>query len=171
MLRQQLDDGKDNFLSQADFVAPQSSGQQDYVGAFAVSTGFGQDELCEKYLQDGDDFSNILLKALTDRLAEAFAEYLHVYVRKELWGYASAEELTPAECLNVKYQGIRPAPGYPSQPDHTEKLTMWNLMDIEAQTGIKLTESLAMSPASSVSGLYFANPCSQYFAVQDICKD
>lgn len=116
--------------------------------------------MCEKYIKEGDDFSNILLKALTDRLAEAFAEYLHVYVRKELWGYASAEELTPAECLDVKYQGIRPAPGYPSQPDHTEKLTMWNLMDIEAQTGIKLTESLAMSPASSVSGLYFANPCS-----------
>lgn len=171
MLRQQLDDGKDNFLSQADFIAPKSSGLQDYIGAFAVSTGFGQDELCEKFLKEGDDFSNILLKALTDRLAEAFAEYLHVYVRKELWGYASAEELTPAECLDVKYQGIRPAPGYPSQPDHTEKLTMWNLMDIEAQTGIKLTESLAMSPASSVSGLYFANPCSQYFAVQDICKD
>ena len=106
-----------------------------------------------------------MLKSLTDRLAEAFAEYMHTLVRKELWGYCKDEDLTPKQCLNVQYQGIRPAPGYPSQPDHTEKLTMWKLMDIEAQTGIQLTESLAMSPASSVSGLYFANKCAQYFAV------
>jgi len=112
-----------------------------------------------------------MLKVLTDRLAEALAEYLHMLVRRELWGYAKNEELTPAQCLNVEYQGIRPAPGYPSQPDHTEKLTMWKLMQVEEQTGIKLTETLAMSPASSVCGLYFANPHSHYFAVQDICKD
>ena len=112
-----------------------------------------------------------MLKALTDRLAEALAEYLHVMVRKDLWGYAKDEDLTPAQCLNVEYKGIRPAPGYPSQPDHTEKTTMWNLMQIEEQTGIALTESLAMAPASSVSGLLFANECAHYFAVQDICKD
>lgn len=136
-----------------------------------MSTGFGQDELTKKYLEQGDDYSNIMLKALTDRLAEALSEYMHVYVRKELWGYSPDEKLTPAQCLNVEYQGIRPAPGYPSQPDHTEKLTMWKLMDVEAQTGIQLTESLAMSPASSVSGLFFANPNAYYFAVQEICKD
>lgn len=112
-----------------------------------------------------------MVKTLTDRLAEAFAEYLHVKVRQELWGYAPQENLSSAEVLNVKYQGIRPAPGYPSQPDHTEKLTMWNLMKVEEQTGIALTESLAMTPASSVSGLYFANAHAHYFACQDICKD
>jgi 5-methyltetrahydrofolate--homocysteine methyltransferase len=112
-----------------------------------------------------------MVKALTDRLAEAMAEYLHKLVRTELWGYSPAENLSPAECLNVQYQGIRPAPGYPSQPDHTEKLTMWQVMQIEEQTGIVLTESLAMTPASSVSGLYLANPNCHYFAVQEICKD
>ena len=130
-----------------------------------MSTGFGQDELSEQFLKEQDDYSNIMLKSLTDRLAEAFAEYLHVLVRKELWGYAANETLTPAECLSVSYQGIRPAPGYPSQPDHTEKLTMWKLMQVEELTEIKLTESLAMTPASSVSGLYLANPNCHYFAV------
>ena len=112
-----------------------------------------------------------MVKALTDRLAEALAEYLHKLVRTELWAYCPGENLTPAECLNVQYQGIRPAPGYPSQPDHTEKLIMWEVMKIEEQTGIVLTESLAMTPASSVSGLYLANPHCHYFAVQEICKD
>jgi 5-methyltetrahydrofolate--homocysteine methyltransferase len=155
----------------ADFVAPVESGITDYIGAFAVSAGFKQDELCAKYMADGDDYNNIMIKTLTDRLAEAFAEYLHVKVRQELWGYAPQENLSSAEVLNVKYQGIRPAPGYPSQPDHTEKLTMWSLMQVEEQTGIGLTESLAMTPASSVSGLYFANAHAHYFACQDICKD
>lgn len=170
MLRQQLDQGQDNYLSQADFIAP-AGVKQDYIGAFACSAGFGQDELSAKHLETQDDYSNILLKSLTDRLAEALAEYLHTQVRTELWGYSKNENLTPAQCLNVQYQGIRPAPGYPSQPDHTEKTTMWNLMNIKEQTGIELTESLAMAPASSVSGLYFANKCANYFAVQDICKD
>jgi 5-methyltetrahydrofolate--homocysteine methyltransferase len=155
----------------ADFVAPLDSGIKDYIGAFAVSAGFKQDELCNKYMADGDDYNNIMIKTLTDRLAEAFAEYMHVIVRQELWGYSPRENLSATDILNVKYQGIRPAPGYPSQPDHTEKLTMWNMMDIEAKTGIKLTESLAMTPASSVSGLYFANEHAHYFAVQEICKD
>ena len=105
-----------------------------------------------------------MVKTLTDRLAEAFAEYLHVIVRRELWGYSPDEKLTPAQCLNVQYKGIRPAPGYPIQPDHTEKIAMWDLMKVEESTGIVLTESLAMHPASSVSGLYFANPNAHYFA-------
>ena len=112
-----------------------------------------------------------MVKALTDRLAEALAEYLHVLVRRELWGYSPEETLTPDQCLNVQYQGIRPAPGYPSQPDHTEKVTMWNLLKVAEETEIELTESLAMTPASSVSGLYLANPNCSYFAVQEICKD
>jgi 5-methyltetrahydrofolate--homocysteine methyltransferase len=112
-----------------------------------------------------------MLKALSDRLAEAFAEQLHTEVRKSLWGYSPSEELSPADVLNVKYQGIRPAAGYPSQPDHSEKLTMWALLKAKEATGIELTESLAMYPASSVSGLYFANPHAHYFAVEEICKD
>lgn len=160
-----------SYVSMADFIAPRESGVQDYIGAFACSAGFRQDELCQKFLADGDDYNNIMVKTLTDRLAEAFAEYLHVLVRRELWGYAPDETLTPAQCLNVQYLGIRPAPGYPSQPDHTEKTSMWQLMQIREQTGIELTESLAMSPASSVSGLYFANPNAHYFAVQEICRD
>lgn len=170
-LRQQLDLDQDNFVAMSDFVAPLDQGVKDYIGAFAVSAGFKQDELCKKYIQDGDDYNNIMVKTLTDRLAEAFAEYMHVLVRQELWGYSPRENLSTADILNVKYQGIRPAPGYPSQPDHTEKQTMWKLMDIEAKTGIRLTESLAMTPASSVSGLYFANPHAHYFAVQEICTD
>lgn len=113
----------------------------------------------------------MMVKTLTDRLAEALAEKLHEDVRKDMWGYAPDENLTPAELLNVKYQGIRPAPGYPSQPDHTEKTTMWNLMNIKEECGIELTESLAMGPASSVCGQYFANKHSHYFAVEEICKD
>jgi 5-methyltetrahydrofolate--homocysteine methyltransferase len=112
-----------------------------------------------------------MIKTLSDRLAEAFAEQLHTEVRKNLWGYSPEENLSNADILNVKYQGIRPAPGYPSQPDHTEKLIMWDLMKVKEATGIELTESLAMNPASSVSGLYFANPHSHYFAVEEICRD
>jgi 5-methyltetrahydrofolate--homocysteine methyltransferase len=122
-------------------------------------------------LADQDEYNNMLVKTLTDRLAEAFSEELHTRVRREIWGYSPEETLDPAQCLNVQYQGIRPAPGYPSQPDHTEKTTMWELMKIKEETGIELTESLAMSPASSVSGLYFANKNAHYFAVQEVCKD
>ena len=170
-LRQQLDMDQESFVAMSDFIAPKESGVQDYIGGFACSAGFKADELCQKFVAEGDDYNNIMVKALTDRLAEAFSEYLHVLVRKELWGYAPDEDLTPAQCLNVQYQGIRPAPGYPSQPDHTEKLTMWELFQVKEKTGIELTESLAMSPASSVSGLYFANPNAYYFAVQEVCKD
>jgi 5-methyltetrahydrofolate--homocysteine methyltransferase len=135
-----------------DFIAPKTSGKTDYIGFFACSAGFRQDVLCKKYNDDGDDYSNMMVKTLTDRLAEAISEKIHVDVRKELWGYSPDENFTTAECLNVKYQGIRPAPGYPSQPDHTEKTIMWDLMNIEEETGIILTDSLAMAPASSVCG-------------------
>jgi len=155
----------------SDFIAPKSSGKTDYIGFFACSAGFRQDELCQKYVDDCDDYNNMMVKTLTDRLAEALAEKLHQEVRKDIWGYDPEENLTVAECLNVKYKGIRPAPGYPSQPDHTEKSVMWKLMNIEEECGIILTESLAMGPASSVCGQYFANPHSHYFAVEEICKD
>ena len=155
----------------ADFIAPKESGVQDYIGMFAVSAGFKQEDICAKFAEDHDDYSIILLKTLSDRLAEAFAEQLHTDVRKNLWGYSKEEDLNVGDILNVKYQGIRPAPGYPSQPDHTEKKTMWDLMQVKELTGIELTESLAMNPASSVSGLYFANPHAHYFAVEEICKD
>ena len=170
-LRQQLDKDQDNFVAMSDFIAPKSSGKKDYIGFFACSAGFGQDELSKKFVADGDDYQNMLIKTLTDRLAEAFAEQLHLEVRKTHWGYAPDEDLSPAACINVKYQGIRPAPGYPTQPDHTEKSVMWNMMKIEEETGIQLTESLAMAPASSVSGLYFANKHAHYFAVDEVCKD
>jgi len=155
----------------SDFIAPKTSGKTDYIGFFAASAGFNQDEVCAKYEEEGDDYNNMLLKTLTDRLAEALAEKLHEDVRKDIWGYSPDENLTVQEMLNVKYQGIRPAPGYPTQPDHTEKTTMWNMMKIGEETGIMLTESLAMDPASSVSGLFFANPHCQYFGVEEICKD
>jgi 5-methyltetrahydrofolate--homocysteine methyltransferase len=155
----------------ADFIAPKESGVKDYIGMFAVSAGFKQDEACKKFIEEGDDYSVIMIKALSDRLAEALAEELHVEVRKNLWGYSPNENLNAADILNVKYQGIRPAPGYPSQPDHTEKLFMWDLMKVKETIGIELTESLAMNPASSVCGLYFANPHSHYFAVEEVCRD
>lgn len=155
----------------SDFIAPKSSGKTDYIGFFACSAGFNQDSICEKYVKEGDDYNNMLVKTLTDRLAEALAEKLHQDVRKDIWGYCPDEQLSVAECLNVKYQGIRPAPGYPSQPDHTEKTVMWDMMKIKEQTDIELTESLAMAPASSVCGMYFANPHSHYFACDEICKD
>ena len=170
-LRQQVDRDQDGFVAMSDFIAPKESGVKDYVGMFAVSAGFKQDKIIAEFEKENDDYSIIMLKCLSDRLAEAFSEELHVEVRKRLWGYSPDEDLTYADILNVKYQGIRPAPGYPSQPDHTEKVTMWDLMNVKETTGIELTESLAMNPASSVSGLYFANPHSHYFAVEEICKD
>ena len=170
-LRQQIERDADHFTAMSDFIAPKESGIQDYIGLFAVSAGFRQEEACARFEADHDDYSVIMLKTLSDRLAEAFAEQLHTIVRKDLWGYSPNEDLSVAEILNVKYQGIRPAAGYPSQPDHTEKITMWNLMDVKEKTGIELTESLAMNPASSVSGLYFGNEHAHYFAVEEICKD
>jgi len=170
-LRQQVERDQDHFVALADFIAPKETGVTDYIGLFAVSAGFRQEEICAQFEKDHDDYSIIMLKTLADRLAEAFSEQLHVEVRKSLWGYSPEENLSHADILNVKYQGIRPAPGYPSQPDHTEKRTMWDLMRVKEETGIELTESLAMNPASSVSGLYFANPHAYYFAVEEICKD
>ncbi|KAJ3288427.1 hypothetical protein HK104_008178 [Borealophlyctis nickersoniae] len=173
-LRQQAEKDSENtepYYCLSDFVAPKETGVADYVGAFAVSVGFGVDEKCAEYAKSHDDYSIIMLKALADRLTEALAEVLHEDVRKMHWGYAAGETLTPEEMLQVKYQGIRPAPGYPSQPDHTEKQTMWKLMNIEEQTGIGLTESLAMTPAAAVSGIFFAHPKSQYFAVGKINRD
>uniref|UniRef100_A0A2K5LQ29 Methionine synthase n=1 Tax=Cercocebus atys TaxID=9531 RepID=A0A2K5LQ29_CERAT len=154
----------------SDFVAPLHSGIRDYLGLFAVAC-FGVEELSKAYEDDGDDYSSIMVKALGDRLAEAFAEELHERVRRELWAYCGSEQLDVADLRRLRYEGIRPAPGYPSQPDHTEKLTMWRLADIEQSTGIRLTESLAMAPASAVSGLYFSNLKSKYFAVGKISRD
>eukprot|EP01117_Protostelium_nocturnum_P005758 TRINITY_DN2077_c0_g1_i2.p1 TRINITY_DN2077_c0_g1~~TRINITY_DN2077_c0_g1_i2.p1 ORF type:complete len:989 (-),score=460.04 TRINITY_DN2077_c0_g1_i2:76-3042(-) len=170
-LRQQAENEMDSYLAVGDFIAPKSSGIKDYLGLFALSTGFGCDELEKKYVADHDDYSVIMLKALADRLAESFAEVLHEEVRKEHWGYAKEENLTADDKIKIKYQGIRPAPGYPTQPDHTEKTTMWNLMKVEENTQIKMTESLAMIPGASVSGLYFANPNSKYFAVGKVTKE
>lgn len=171
-LRQQaVKESHDPFCCMSDFIAPKESGIKDYIGMFAVTAGFGVDELCANFQKDLDDYSIILVKAIGDRLAEAFAEELHERVRKELWGYASEEYLQANDLHRLRYQGIRPAPGYPTQPDHQEKLTMWDIMKVEEQTGITLTEALAMIPAASVSGLYFANPKSHYFSVGKIEKD
>jgi len=145
--------------------------RSDYIGAFALSTGFGIEKWIEKFEKDHDDYSSIMLKALADRLAEAFAELMHKKVRTEFWGYAKDEKLTHEEIIKEKYQGIRPAPGYPAQPDHTEKITLWKLLDVEKNTGIILTESLAMYPTAAVSGLYFAHPDAHYFSVGKLEKD
>jgi 5-methyltetrahydrofolate--homocysteine methyltransferase len=171
MLRQQAEKETDEpYCCLSDFVAPKPSGIRDYLGAFAVGI-FGGEAQMEAFKADHDDFKKIMLQALSDRLAEAFAEQLHARVRGELWAYAKDEALDYSDLLKVKYQGIRPAPGYPSQPDHTEKLTMWKLLDVEASTGIKLTESLAMWPPAAVSALVFASPESSYFAVGKIAKE
>ncbi|GAA0773042.1 methionine synthase [Roseibium denhamense] len=155
----------------SDFVAPLESGINDWIGGFAVTAGHGESELAERYNREGDDYNKIMSQAIADRLAEAFAEKLHQIVRKDLWGYGAEEGLTNEELIAEKYQGIRPAPGYPAQPDHTEKDTLFDLLDAERHTGIKLTESRAMFPGSSVSGLYFAHPDSYYFGVGKIEKD
>lgn len=153
----------------ADFISPKE--KSDFIGAFACSTGFGIDEHVTKFEKAHDDYSAIMLKALADRLAEALAEYLHQVVRKDIWGYARNEKLSNEELINESYDGIRPAPGYPAQPDHLEKLTIWKLLEVEKNTGITLTESLAMVPTAAVSGLYFAHPKSHYFGVGKITKE
>jgi 5-methyltetrahydrofolate--homocysteine methyltransferase len=155
----------------SDFIAPAETGIADYIGGFAVTSGIGEDEAIERHVAKTDDYTRIMAKALCDRLAEAFAEAMHHKVRKELWGYAKSESLSNDDLILEKYQGIRPAPGYPAQPDHTEKATLWNLMDVERAAGITLTESYAMWPGASVSGLYFANPESHYFGVGKIERD
>jgi 5-methyltetrahydrofolate--homocysteine methyltransferase len=156
----------------ADFVKPNSlNSSPDYVGAFAVSTGFGVDEKVKEFEKQHDDYSAIMVKALADRLAEAFAELMHKKVRTEYWGYSKNENLSNVDLINESYQGIRPAPGYPAQPDHTEKVTLWKLLDVEKNTGIKLTESLAMFPTAAVSGLYFSHPSAHYFGIGKITKE
>jgi 5-methyltetrahydrofolate--homocysteine methyltransferase len=171
-LRQQLKkrEGAANFAL-ADFIAPKQMGKQDYIGSFCVTTGFGSDELAAKYEKEHDDYNSIMIKALADRLAEAFAEYLHKKVRMEYWGYEAEEKLTNEELIKESYKGIRPAPGYPACPDHLEKSTLWRLLNVEENIGVRLTESLAMWPASSVSGYYFGNAESKYFGLGKITED
>jgi 5-methyltetrahydrofolate--homocysteine methyltransferase len=171
-LRQQVKkEGNQKNISLSDFVAPADSGREDYIGAFAVTTGIGIEKKIEEFEKNLDDYSSIMLKALADRLAEAFAERLHERVRKEYWGYATDETLSNEDLVAEKYQGIRPAPGYPACPDHTEKPTIWKLLDVEKNTGIILTESYAMFPTASVSGYYFASPEARYFGVGKIARD
>lgn len=155
----------------ADFIAPIETGIQDYIGAFCVTTGFGTKELAEQFEADNDDYNSIMIKALADRLAEAFAEYLHKEVRTEHWGYASEENLSNEDLIKESYKGIRPAPGYPACPDHLEKTTIWELLKVEENIGVKLTESLAMWPAASVSGYYFGNKEAKYFGLGKITED
>jgi 5-methyltetrahydrofolate--homocysteine methyltransferase len=168
-LRQQMKKPAGQFNhSIADFVAPAPS--KDYIGAFAVTSGHGMTELVKKFQAEHDDYNAIMTEAIADRFAEAFAEYMHKFAR-DVWGFGKDENLTPEELIREKYRGIRPAPGYPAQPDHTEKWAIWKLLDVERNTGMSLTESLAMFPASSVSGLYFGHPDSKYFAVGKIERD
>ena len=166
MLRQQLKKapGKPN-QSLADLIAPADSGKRDYLGAFAVTAGIGIEEHIARFAAEHDDYSSILLKALADRLAEAVTEWLHAKVRREYWGYEAAESLSNEELIAERYRGIRPAPGYPACPDHTEKQKLWDLLGVQAHTGITLTESYAMYPAASVSGWYFAHPEAKYFGL------
>ena len=171
-LRQQIARNNDRANGAlADFIAPRDSGLEDYIGGFAVTAGIGEEPHLKRFTEAHDDYSKILLKALADRLAEALAEMMHEKVRKELWGFASEEAFSPEQLIAEEYQGIRPAPGYPAQPDHTEKRTLFDLLDAEKAAGIKLTESFAMWPGSSVSGLYFSHPDSYYFGVGKIERD
>ena len=171
-LRQQLQrkEGVADFAL-SDFIAPKESGKQDYMGCFCVSTGFGTAELAAAYEKELDDYSSIMIKALADRLAEAFAEYLHKEVRTKHWGYAADEDLSNEDLIKESYKGIRPAPGYPACPDHLEKLTIWEVLQVKEKIGVKLTESLAMWPAASVSGYYFGNPEARYFGLGKIKED
>ncbi|MCC6507831.1 MAG: methionine synthase, partial [Pirellulaceae bacterium] len=170
-LRQQWDrQGQTDFRCLADYVAPIDSGRQDYLGAFVVTTGHGADEYALEFAKNLDDYNSIMVKALADRLAEAFAESLHARARLD-WGYGFEEQLSNEELIDEKYRGIRPAPGYSACPDHTEKRTLFKLLDAEANAGVKLTESCAMWPAASVSGFYFGHPESRYFAVDRITRE
>ncbi len=171
-LRQQIKKaaGQANFCL-SDYIAPEDSGLQDYIGAFAVSAGFGVDELAKKFEEQHDDYNAILVKAIADRFAEALAEYIHEKIRKEIWGYAKTEQLNNRELISENYLGIRPAPGYPACPDHSEKAILWNLLDVEKNIKLHLTESMAMFPTAAVSGWYFSHPDSKYFAISEISND
>jgi 5-methyltetrahydrofolate--homocysteine methyltransferase len=170
-LRQQANrEGSEPCRSLADFIAPKETGLPDYIGAFAVTSGIGLKELCDRFRAENDDYNAIMAEAVADRLAEAFAECLHKRVRDE-WGYGCEEKLSPADLIQEKYRGIRPAAGYPACPDHTEKGPLWHLLDVQANTGMLITESFAMWPGSSVSGLYFAHPESRYFSLGKIDRD
>jgi 5-methyltetrahydrofolate--homocysteine methyltransferase len=171
-LRQQTQKTKGAYnIALSDYILPKETGKTDYIGVFCVSCGFGVDEYSEAFEKELDDYNSIMIKALADRLAEAFAEYLHEKVRKEIWGYSPIEDLSNEDLIFEKYKGIRPAPGYPSCPDHLEKLTIWDLLNVEQEIGVTLTESMAMWPASSVSGYYFGNPESKYFGLGRIKDD
>lgn len=171
-LRQQLQKSKGKeYLALSDFIAPQSSGKTDYMGAFCVTTGFGTDELSSEYEKANDDYNAIMVKALADRFAEAYAEFLHKKVRTEYWGYANQEELSNEDLIAEKYKGVRPAPGYPACPDHLEKKTIWDLLKVEENIGVYLTESLAMFPTAAVSGYYFGSPHAKYFGLGKITED
>jgi 5-methyltetrahydrofolate--homocysteine methyltransferase len=171
-LRQQMVKPEDRAnLSLADLVAPRESGIPDWIGAFAVTAGVGIEERVARYEASHDDYNAIMLKALADRLAEAFAEHLHQRVRREYWGYASEETLSVEDLVAERYRGIRPAPGYPACPDHSEKRTLFDLLDVTRRTGIELTESFAMLPSAAVSGFYFSHPEAQYFATGRIDRD
>jgi 5-methyltetrahydrofolate--homocysteine methyltransferase len=170
-LRQQVNrEGTEPCRSLADFIAPTETGLHDSIGAFAVTSGIGLKDLCNRFRAENDDYSAIMAEAIADRLAEAFAECLHLRAREE-WGYGRDEKLSNDEMIQEKYRGIRPAPGYPACPDHTEKGTIWQLLDVEKNTGIQITESFAMWPGSSISGIYFAHPKSRYFSLGKIDRD
>jgi 5-methyltetrahydrofolate--homocysteine methyltransferase len=171
MRQQKSKPDKQPHLALADYVAPRSSGVKDYIGAFAVTAGIGIEQPLERFAQAHDDYSGIMLKALADRLAEALAERMHERVRREFWGYAPDERFANDQLVREEYRGIRPAPGYPACPDHTEKATLWQLLDPERSAGIRLTESFAMYPTAAVSGWYFSHPESHYFAVGKIDLD
>lgn len=170
-LRQQTEKKEFPNYCLADFIAPVESGVPDYFGAFAVTGGLEEDTLANAYDNAHDDYNKIMVKALSDRLAEAFAEYLHQQVRTKIWGYSPDENLSNDELIREKYQGTRPAPGYPACPEHTEKAKIWQLLDVENRIGMKLTDAYAMWPGASVSGWYFSHPESKYFAVAQIQKD
>lgn len=170
-LRQQTEKPKGANYCLSDYVAPKESGKRDWIGAFAVTGGIGERALADAYKAQGDDYNAIMIQAVADRLAEAFAEYLHEKVRKEIWGYASDENLSNDELIRERYQGIRPAPGYPACPEHTEKATLWQMLNVEETIGMSLTTSYAMWPGASVSGWYFSHPDSRYFAVAQIQQD
>ncbi|EJU9786785.1 TPA: methionine synthase [Vibrio vulnificus] len=170
-LRQQTEKPKGANYCLSDYVAPKESGKKDWIGAFAVTGGVNERELADQFKAQGDDYNAIMIQAVADRLAEAFAEYLHEHVRKEIWGYAADENLSNEELIREKYQGIRPAPGYPACPEHTEKGPLWELLNVEETIGMSLTSSYAMWPGASVSGWYFSHPDSRYFAIAQIQQD
>ena len=169
MLRQQHD--REECCSLSDFIAPESSGARDWIGVFALSAGFGSDEIVKNYKADSNEYGAILTRAVCDRLTEAFSEYLHREVRERLWGYEAEGSISADDLLSGKYRGIRPAPGYPPCPNHSLKRHIWHILDVEERTGIKLTETGAMWPVASVSGFYFSHPGSKYFSVGKIGRD